>query len=130
MPALAPRVLVNSTATVTYDVSTFDGKKAVFVNSGSQALFANQSTLTEATRPTAQSNDGHKLTVALALPHPVVDQEGCCVDKNAPATSYLNLNTLLSKFATAEQANDFVALIRSYVGTTAFAELVKGKSNY
>lgn len=128
MPQLAPRVLNNGTDNVTYAVSTFNGSQAVFVAQADR--FSESSTLTEVTRPTSTKNDGHKLTVALALPHPVGDQDGCCVNKDAPPVSYFNLNTLASKFATPAQRDQLVALIRAYVGTTAFADLVKGGSNY
>lgn len=130
MPQLAPRVLKDAEdADQTYAVSTFNGVKTVFVNLA-EARFANQSTLSETTRPTASNNDGHKLSVSLALPHPVEDQEGCCVNKDAPPASYFAINTMLSKFATSAQGDDLVALIRSYVNSTAFAALVKGGNNY
>lgn len=128
MPQLAPRVLNNGTDPVTYDVSTFDGRKTVFVAAATR--FAESSTLTEETRPTASKNDGHKVSVTLALPHPVGDQDGCCVNKDAPPVSFLNLNTLASKFATNAQRAEFLALIRSYVNSTAFGALVVGGSNY
>jgi len=128
MPQLAPRVLKNGAADVTYDVSTFDGRKAVFV--APSARFSESSTLTETTRPTASTNDGHKLTVTLALPHPVVDQDGCCVNKDTPPSSYFTINTMASKFATDAQRETLVSLLKSYVNSPAFAALVKGGSNY
>lgn len=131
MPALAPRVLRNAEAAdVTYAVSTFNGSKALFVDQTTESRFANQSTLSEQTRPTAAANDGHKLTVSLALPHPVEDQDGCCVNKDAPPSSYVAINTLASKFATGAQIDDLIALTRSYVNSAAFAELVKGGNNW
>lgn len=129
MPALAPRVLKDAAnVDQQYDVSTFDGRKAVFVHAG--ARFSESSTLVETTRPSASNNDGHKLTATLTLPHPLEDQAGCCVNKDTPPASYFTINTLASKFATSAQRDDLVALIRSYVNTAAFAELVKGASNY
>lgn len=128
MPQLAPRVLNNGTENVTYDISTSAGLETVFVAAADR--FSESSTLKETTRPTSTKNDGHKVTVALALPHALGDQDGCCVNKDAPPVSYFNLNTLASKFATPEQRDELVALIRSYVNTTAFASLVKGGSNY
>lgn len=128
MPQLAPRVINNGTDDVSYDVSTFNGLKAVFV--APAARFSESSTLTETTRPAASNNEGHRLTATLALPHPVEDQEGCCVSKDTPPASYFTVNTLASKFATAAQRDELVALLRSYVNSTAFAALVKGGSNY
>lgn len=129
MPALAPRVLKNAAAVdVTFNVSTFDGRKAVFVNQG--ARFSESQVLSEVTRPAAANNEGHKLTATLAQPHPVVDQTGCCVNKDTPPASYFTINTLVSKFATAAQRDDFVAELRSYVASAPFAALVKGESNY
>lgn len=128
MPQLAPRVINNGTVDVTFDVSTHDGQKATFV--AAAARFAESQTLVETTRPTSSKNDGHKLTATLALPHPVEDQEGCCVSKDTPPSSYFTINTLASKFATAAQRDQLVAEIRSYVNLPAFAALVKGGSNY
>lgn len=130
MPALAPRVLKNAAnVDVTYDVSTFNGNKAIFVD-GTQARLADRSVLSETTRTAAANNEGHKLTVSLALPHPVVDQEGCCVSKDTPPASYVAINTMASKFATAAQIDDLIARARSYVASAAFASLVKGGSNW
>lgn len=128
MPALAPRVINNGTSDVTYDVSTFNANKAIFV--APAARFSESSTLTETTRPTASTNEGHKVTASLALPHPVEDQEGCCVTKDAPPSSYFTINTMASKFATPAQRDQLVALMKSYVNSAAFAALVKGGSNY
>lgn len=129
MPQLAPRILKDAQdANVTFNVSTFNGKVAVFVAPG--ARFSDSQVLKEETRPSAKNNEGHKLVVSLILPHPVMDQEGCCVPKDTPPVSTLNLSTLASKHATAAQLDDFVAEIRSYVATQAFADLVKGGSNW
>lgn len=130
MPQLAPRVLKNAmNADQTYDVSTFVGNKTTFVNVAA-GRFSEQSVLTETTRPSAAKNDGHKLSASLALPHPVVDQDGCCVNKDATPSSFFSINTLASKFATDAQKDDLVALIRSYVQTSEFAALVKGGNNW
>lgn len=130
MPQLAPRVLKNANDTdVTYDVSTFTGNRAVFVDT-TNARFSDRSVLSETTRPTASTNEGHKLSVSLALPHPVEDQEGCCVPKDTPPSSYFAINTMASKYASSAQLDGFIALIRSYVASPAFASLVKGGNNY
>lgn len=130
MPQLAPRVLKNAEeADKTYTPASFNGTKTVFVDR-SQGRFADQSTITETTRPTAKGNNGHKFESTLALPHPVVDQDGCCVDKDAPATSYINTSVLANKVATAAQLDDLIALYRSYVASSAFADLVKGGTNW
>lgn len=130
MPQLANRVLKNAAnADVIYVVGTFNGVKSTFVDD-SQPRFADWSVLSETTRPTASNNDGHKLTASLSLPHPVEDQEGCCVSKDTPPASYFTVNTMLSKHATAAQGDNLVALLRSYVNSAAFAALVKGGNNY
>lgn len=131
MPALAPRILKDAEANDrTYAVSTFNGSRAVFVDLVSQTSFANQSVITETTRPTSKGNDGHKFDFSIAYPHPVEDQAGCCVDKNTPPASYVNINSLASKFAPSADLDDLIAIVRSYVASPAFAELVKGGSNY
>lgn len=131
MPQLAPRVLKDANdEDRTYSVSTFNGNRAVFSDKVSQLVFANQSTISETTRPTAKGNDGHKFDFALAYPHPVVDQAGCCVDKNTPPASYININALASKHAPAADLDDIIAIVRSYVASPAFADLVKGGSNW
>lgn len=129
MPQLAPRVLKDSNdVNVTYGVSTWNGKQAVFV--APAARFSESKILREETRPSAKNNDGHKLTVSLILPHPVVGQDGCCVDLDAPPASTFNISTLANKHASAEGLDDLVAAIRSYVASDVFAELVKGGSNW
>lgn len=129
MPQLAPRVLKDAQdANVTFDVSTFNGKIAVFIAPGER--FSTSQVLKEETRPTAKNNDGHRLVVSLTCPHPVVDQEGCCVDLDTPPASTANISTMASKFATGAQLDDFVAELRSYVNSSAFAALVKGGSNW
>lgn len=130
MPQLAPRILKDAAqADHTYVPASFTGAKTVFVDR-SATRFSDQSTLTETTRPAAKGNNGHKLDVVLSLPHPVVDQDGCCVDKDAPATSYINTSVLASKHATAAQLDDLIALYRTYVASPAFADLVKGGTNW
>lgn len=131
MPQLAPRILKDAEAADrTYSVATFTGNRAVFVDKVTQTSFANQSTLTETTRATAKGNDGHRFDLAIAYPHPVVDQAGCCVDKDSPAASYININALASKHAPSGDLDDLIAIFRSYVASPAFADLVKGGSNW
>lgn len=131
MPKLAPRILKDAEAVDrTYDVSTFDGRKAVFSDKTTQTRFALQSVLTETTRPTAASNNGHKFDATLSYPTPVVDQDGCCVDKDTPPISYINVNALANKHSAAADIDDLIAIFRSYVASSAFADLVKGGSNY
>lgn len=130
MPQLAPRVLQDAeAANQTYVPGTFNGVKTVFVNR-SAARFSEQATLTETTRPAAKTNLGHKFDAGLSFPHPVVDQNGCCVDKDAPAASHFNVSILASKVATAAELDDAIAQFRSYVASAVFADLVKGGSNY
>lgn len=130
MPAIAPRVLKNAAnVDVTYNPAALGGNKATFVDQ-TNGRFADQSVLTEITRPTSSSNDGHKFTVNLALPHPLLDQDGCCINKDAPPSSYLAITTLASKHATGAQIDDLIARTRSYVASAAFAALVKGGNNY
>ena len=130
MPQLATRVLKDAKSVDhSYVPTTKVGNRAVFTDRA-EASFQNQSTLTEETRPVTKANEGHKLRATLALPHPVQDQEGCCVDKDAPAVSYINIDTLASKRASGAQLDDLIALTRSYVASAAFADLVKGGNNW
>lgn len=130
MPQLAPRVLTDASATDhSLAVGTFNNNVASFTETAVSRL-VDRMTLVEKTRPASVSNQGHKLNVTLTVPHPVADQENCCVDKNQPAASYFNMDSMLSKFATSAQADDFIAYVRSYVSSAAFADLVKGGNNW
>lgn len=129
MPAIAPIALVIGAATETYAPTSFDGKRTTFTDT-STGILANWRQVRVDVRPAAQGNTGHLVDVLLVRPNPVGDQANCCVDKdNAPAST-VNIKTLLHKTSTAAQADELVDMIRKYVATTAFADLVKGASYY
>lgn len=129
MPQLAPISLTIGETTEAYNPSSFDGKRSMFVDSSTGRL-ADWRTIRVDVRPAAQGNTGHLVEVLLVRPNPVEDQTGCCVDKdNAPAST-VTIRALLHKTSTSAQAVELVEMIRSYVATSAFADLVKGASYY
>lgn len=130
MPAIANRVLTNAAAaSKTFIVNGLVGQKGTFIEE-TDARFANRPVLQEVTRPTSSQNVGHKVDVTLALPHPVTDAGASEAMKEAPPTSYFTVNTIVNKFATAAQADDLIAYLKSYVNSAAFAALVKGGNNF
>lgn len=129
MPQLAPIVLNDGTNDNTFNPSGFNGERAVFVESAVDRL-ANQPRINTRVRPAAATNTGHLVETVLSFPVPVLDQDGCCVDKDAPAISSFNVRTLRAKTATQAQMTSALAEFRSYVASTAFADLVMGQSYY
>lgn len=130
MPAIATRVLTNATAvSKNFTPNNIVGFKSVFVEE-TETRIANRPVLSETTRPTASNNVGHKVSVTLALPHPVTDAGASDAVKDLPPTSYFNIETLAHKYSTSAQQDDLLAFFKSYVNSAAFAALVKGGNNF
>nr|APG77241.1 hypothetical protein [Hubei levi-like virus 10] len=130
MPQLAARVLKDAqNVDHTFNPASKNGNVVVFVDR-SQAAFANQSTLREEITPTTSANQGHRLNAALTIPSPILDADGCCVDKSTPPVSFIQVRTLASKFASSSELDNLIAEFRSYVASEVFADLVKGGNNW
>lgn len=129
MPQLAPIVLNDGTTPHTFNPSGFNGERAVFVETAVDRL-ANQPRINTRVRPAASANTGHLVETVLSFPVPVLDQDGCCVDKDTPAISSFNVRSLRAKTMTAAQMESALAQFRAYVASPVFADLVLGQSYY
>lgn len=112
----------------TYRADGVVGREAFWVDDTTKTRVSEWSTIKVTQRPAASNNDGHKVVTSFILPHPLADQQGCCVNKDAPPYSRFTIETLRSRFATNAQADDLVAFIRSYVASPQFAAAVKGQA--
>lgn len=131
MPQMAPIVLKDGQAAdVTFNPSGFDGATATFINNA-PARVSEWERLSIQVRPNASNNEGHKVTVTGILPIPAPTGTGCCVDPNgALPYGMFQVTTLRQKTMSAAEVDDMIAYLRSYVATTAFADLVKGSGYY
>lgn len=112
----------------TYRANGVVGREAFWVDDTTFTRASEWSTIRVTQRPSASNNDGHKVVTSFVLPHPLADQAGCCVNKDAAPYSRFSIETLRSRFATNAQANDLVAFIRAYVASPQFEAVVKGEA--
>lgn len=112
----------------TYRANGVVGREAFWVDDTTNPRVSEWSNIRVVQRPAASNNDGHKVTTSFVLPHPLADQSGCCVNKDAPPYSRFTIETLRSRFATNAQASDLVAFLRAYVNSPQFAAAVKGEA--
>lgn len=129
MPQITPISLEVGETTEVYSPSSFDGKRARFVDSSTGRL-ANWRIIRIDVRPAEQGNSGHLVEALLVRPNPVEDQDGCCVDKdNAPAST-ITIRTLLHKNSSSAQAQDLVDMLQAFVSDAGFQAVVKGAGYY
>lgn len=51
-------------------------------------------------RPASATNEGHKTRWRLALPHPLSNEGGCCVDTSNPPVGWFTIETMVNKSLT------------------------------
>lgn len=89
--------------------------------------YSDRPNITATIRPASASNEGHKTRWRLALPHPLSNEGGCCVDTSNPPVGWFTIETMVNKSLTADEINTLVAFLQNLVQETQFVETVKGQ---
>lgn len=129
MPQLVPLTLEVGEDTLTFTPTSNRNNKAILVDIESRSLVADQQMISAEVN-TATATSGSRFRGVVKSPIPVVDQAGCCIDKNSPSAIYINIDVVGSNYASSEQRTNALALFRAWAASDAFAALFNGESYY
>lgn len=129
MPAISPITLtVNSVAEV-YNPAMSTGSNAEFIDASPAAVY-DARLLKMSVRPASAGNSGRVTTHQGIRPIPLAEGGACCTDITKPEGNTFSVNTMVRKTSSKAQADELVDMIRSYVNSTTFKDLVVSSSFY
>lgn len=130
MPQVAPITLKDSdNANVVFNPVSLVSSTALFADQTATRTADWPKLSANPTPPTKSAGKGSMKTT-FTVPVPVVDQSGCCVDKDAPSVISFNVSTGLPINTEKAKAEDALALFRSWVNSTTFKDLYLGSGWY
>lgn len=129
MPQVAPIVLNDGVANKTFTPTSLSNGVALFTNREA-ARAADWPKLSASSVPPSRARGKGVVKSAFTVPVPVSDQDGCCVDKDAPTVIAFNLDVGTPAHATAEQITKALEQFRSFIASATFEDLVEGSGWY
>lgn len=127
MPNLTKITLTVNGNAEEYNPASSTGNTAEFLDSSPSFVY-DARFLRMKIRPSAAGNTGRTTETLGVRPIPISESGGCCVDVTTPEGNTFNVATMVRKTSTKQQANDLVDMIKSYVATDAFRQMVTESS--
>lgn len=132
MPKLEPLVLTltdDPERTETYNPTLFSGTEATLVDSSPEMEFDFRS-IKSTVRPAGPGNSGRVTEHLGVRPIPLSGDGACCVDVTKPEGNTFRIATMIRKTSSKAQAKDLVLMIRAYVASDEFEQLVTESGYY
>lgn len=133
MPSMANIVLNDSTSPTpvahTFNPMSLRNDVGSYMDKSGGSI-KTRANITIGVRPASSSNQGHKVTARLTLPHVITPAEGeCCVLVDAVVPfSYVNIEFLHHNVASDKDISDLLAYLGQFVQDAQFVDTVKGES--
>lgn len=133
MPSMANIVLNDSTTPTpvahTFKPMSLRNDIGSYMDSAGGSI-KTRDVITIGVRPASSSNQGHKVTARLTLPHVITPGEGeCCIPADAVIPfSYVNIEFLRHNVASDKDVADLLQFLADFVKNSQFVDSAKGES--
>lgn len=132
MPVMANIVLKDGATTPvnhTFNPMSLRNDLGTYVDKSGTTLKTRPS-ITIGVRPASSSNQGHKVTARITLPHVVTPEDGtCCIPADAVVPfSYVSIEFLRHNVASDQNVKDLLAFLADFVKDAQFTSTASGES--